>query len=340
MKKRMHNLVLGAGIGLALSMGSAIGGPNAAQNATSGFSAGDMGVISARIAKATQIANAIREASPMDEAQFVGLSQALLGASDAGLDAAAGARSLKGALAAIRGGNTRAKDLGSTTTDFVFKPIVPCRLLDTRANGIKLVALTPFGVDFDGGNPGNVAGCTFAGVAAQTGTIGTGRAALAINLTVTQPNAPGFIQARPVGTTAITSNQNFVANQDVAAYAVIQDAGTADEFELFASVPTHAVVDVLGVFSPAGATALECSNQESASVAVANGTTFSVASPACPAGFSPTGPTFRNTSTFSVNFVINNMFPNGTAYTCQGQNVTGATVNFQCGVRCCRVPGA
>jgi hypothetical protein len=337
MTTSMRSIVVGAGVGIALAFGSAMAGNTLVPD--TGFSSGDMDAISARVAKATQIASAIRQASPMDDSQFVGLSQALLGATDAGLEAAAGATSLKGALAAIRGARMQ-KALGSGVTDFVFKPIVPCRLLDTRANGIKLVASTPFGVDFDGGNPGNAAGCTFAGVAAQTGTIGTGRAALAINLTVTEPAGPGFIQARPVGTTNVTSNQNFVAGQDVAAYAVIQDAGTAAEFELFASVPTHAVVDVLGVFAPAGATALECNNQESASTPIANNTTFAVSSPACPAGFSPTGPTFRNTSTFSVNFVINNMFPNGTAYTCQGQNVTGATVNFQCGVRCCRVPGA
>jgi hypothetical protein len=339
MTSRLRSIAVGTGIAFALACGTALAAPQVLDR-DSGLSAETMSRINSRVVEASRIANQIRSVSPMNDSQFVALSQALLGASEAGLAAAAGAKSPQAAFAALRSAGMQ-KTLGSTTTDFVFKPIVPCRLLDTRSGaGTPLAGGVPFGVDFDGGNPGNAAGCTFAGVAAQTGNIGTGRAALAINLTVTQPSGPGFIQARPVGSTNVTSNQNFSAGQTVAAYAVIQDAGTAAEFELFASTTTHAIVDVMGVFSPAEATALECQTLESAVTAIANGAAFTVSAPACPAGFTATGPTIRNTSTFNANFVVNNLFSSGSAsYTCQGQNTSGVTVNFQCGVKCCRVPG-
>jgi len=84
------------------------------------------------------------------------------------------------------------------------------------------------------------------------------------------------------------------------------------------------------------AMALTCVNVESASTPVAAGATFSVDAPACAAGFTQTGPFFRNTTTFSNLLVVNNFFAS-TPLTCQGMNGTAGAVNVFCGARCCKV---
>ena len=344
-----------------------------------GFTPDISAAINAHAAKANRIAQQIRERSGgMDDASYTNLSLALLGASEAGIEAAASAQSYKAAMIAIRSpgmagtgpvkqqhvtapSSTENGDadnpifgpdsLGSVSTEFVFYPIVPCRLLDTREGaGIKLAPLTPYPVDFDGGNPGNAAGCNFEGVLAQLGgTIGgLSRTALAINLTVTGALENGWIQARPVGSSNLTSNQNFYPGKNIANMVIVQDAGTVYEFELVASKATHAVIDVLGVFAPPVATALECTvaSQYGAGTSdVANGTTFSFSSPvACPAGYTLTQVSCEYSSENAPAGLT--LWQGGTSgggrWACAWRNQTGGALNssdFHTGSRCCRLPG-
>lgn len=303
--------------------------------------------VSAHAGKAITIANQIRQREGLTEVEYVNLGQALLGAAPQELDAAASATSYKGAMSALKAAKaSRAKALGDNTREFVFYPFPPCRLLDTRANGIRLTPMTPYGVDFDGGNPGNAAGCTFAGQVAAFGgtTAGFSNTALMINLTVTGSLAGGFIQARPVGTTAITSNQNYLAGQDLANMVVVQDAGTAAEFELFASSATHAVVDVMGLFAAPLSTPLECTTVVASNATVANGSSFSITA-SCPAGYGYSGAGSNFTSgqspftwwQVSPNVPTTGGVPTGT--TCRGINETGFTSPVHCYANCCRVPG-
>jgi hypothetical protein len=241
--------------------------------------------------------------------------------------------------------------LGSTLTEFVFYPIVPCRLLDTREGaGTMLAPLTPYGVDFDGGNPGNAEGCTYEGVNAQLGGYisGLSRAALAMNLTVTGALESGWIQARPVGSTSFTSNQNYYPDQNIANMVIVQDPGSVSEFELRAQTATHAIIDVLGVFASPIATALECtvaSQYGPGTSDVANGTTFSFGSPAaCPAGYTLTQVTCEYSSENAPAGL--SLWQGGTSgvgwSACAWHNQTGGTLDssdFHTGSRCCRLPG-
>jgi hypothetical protein len=338
-----------------------------------------LAAINAHAAKANRIAQQIRERSgDMDDASYLNLSLALLGASEAGLDAAVSAQSYRTAMTVIRSANkagagaviqpettaalstgksetatsmVEPNSLGSASTEFVFYPIVPCRVLDTREGaGIQLTPLVPYPVDFDGGNPGNAAGCTFQGVLDQLGGVisGLSRTALAINLTVTGASENGWIQARPVGSANLTSNQNFYPGRNIANMVIVQDAGTFYEFELVASKATHAVVDMLGVFATPLATALECtvaSQYGPGTSDVADGTTFSFDNPvACPAGYTLAQVTCEyNSSNAPAGLAL---WQGGTSgggrAACAWRNQTGGTLNssdFHTGSRCCRLPG-
>jgi hypothetical protein len=350
----LRKLTLLGGVALALS--AACGLANANDKASGASlkrmpleangpaAASTMEAIQARMARATAIAQHIRASSPLDDANFISLSQMLLGASDAGLQAASSALSYRDAVSAIRSAESN-KTVGEFSRDMLFYPITPCRLLDTRANGVRVAANTPFGVDFDGGNPGNVAGCTWAGVATQIGGalgLGVSRAALALNVTVTEPLAAGFLQVRPVGTTAVTSNLNFVTGQTTPNLVIVQDSNVGgNEFELFANASTHVVVDVMGVFAPPAATALDCTNVTAEVSAVAGARVVDTMS--CAAGYTVTGggvdtcgPTG---SCLNDNQTLNGTGPNLNGWFASITNTSGITKVFNFYARCCRIPG-
>lgn len=338
---------LGFGVLMAASSLAAIALP---QVDASDFQA----AVETRAARANRIADRLNAVSGgMDAAILINLRQALLGASEEGLKAASGAKSVREALNAVRDAknqakalvsnaqpNNQVKSLGSLSEELVFYPIVPCRLLDTRQGaGTRLAIYTPYGVDFDGGNPGNAAGCTYAGVVSSLGGTfaGLGRTALAINLTVTQSLAAGWIVARPVGSSNASSNQNFSAGQDVANMAIVQDAGTINEFELMSSAPTHAIVDVLGVFAPPMATPLDCVMVDGANTVVPAGSTATNAYPgSCAAGYTEVAKYCR-TGSWATNLAgFNGPDFNGA---CNWRNPTGADITVNTDIRCCRVPG-
>ncbi len=320
--------------------------------------------INAHTAKTNLIAQKIREGSGgMSDADYTNLSLALLGASEAGLEAASSAQSYRTAITAIRSADQTAAQrvrprpvrdagieseaLGDTTSEFVFYPIVPCRLLDTREGGPRLTALSPWSVWFDGGNYGGQAACTRSGVQAQLGgTIaGLERAALVINLTATGATVNGWIQARPVGSTAFTSNQNFYPGQNIANMVVVQNSGASSaDFELVASQPVHAIVDVLGVYAPPMAAALDCVDvrqQFGASGDLQNGEgcamLFGEAS--CAAGYSTTS---IRCEYVGMPYPTGIIHATTIGYACFWRNETGAGIpitNFYMNRRCCRIPG-
>jgi len=383
MKAMLRNLAVLGAIGVACTAGASAGiqQPNSTNGARSEQVAVADAVITpamsdainAHAAKANRIAQQIREtAGGMNDASYTNLSLALLGASEAGLDAAASAQSYKMAMTAIRSADeTSARGarprgvrpegvkpadfqpeaLGIANTEFVFYPIVPCRLLDTRANGIMITPWVPYPVDFDGGNAGNAAGCTYSGVAAQLdGSLsGLTRAALAINLTVTGSSVGGWIAARPVGSTNLTSNQNFNAGQDLANLVIVQNAGTTADFELIASQATHAVVDVLGVFAPPLASPLDCVYVSLAGTGtgnVANNSEYDFAnSAACSAGYTAVSIHCEYSGASPAGLALTQIGPGlggGGYFACIWRNQTGGALDgsrFNTHTRCCRIPG-
>jgi len=122
----------------------------------------------------------------------------------------------------------------------LFHPLVPCRLLDTRDTGRP-----------DGFGPPALAGGEARAFAAGTACgIPEDATALAVNVTVVEPLASGFLTLYPgSGPPPGTSNVAFGAGRNRAAMSVLP-VGPGVSFGVLNSSPgsAHLVVDVVGAF--------------------------------------------------------------------------------------------
>jgi hypothetical protein len=129
----------------------------------------------------------------------------------------------------------------STTTGDRFTAVAPSRLFDTRDGlGVrpgKLPHQTPIDVQ----------------VAGNAGVPPTGATAVVLNLTVTEPDSPGWMRATPTGQTAAdTSNVNFDAG-DVTPNLVVCKIGDGGRITIDGhGTGAHVVGDVFGYFSGTG----------------------------------------------------------------------------------------
>lgn len=127
-----------------------------------------------------------------------------------------------------------------------FTPLNPARLLDTRPGYAT--------IDGTFAGTGSVAPATELDltVAGRGGVPASGAGAVALNLTVTNTTANGFITAWPAGTSRpLASNLNFTANQTVP-NLVIAQVGVNGKVALFNSAgSTHLIADVAGWFPSA-----------------------------------------------------------------------------------------
>jgi YVTN family beta-propeller protein len=124
-----------------------------------------------------------------------------------------------------------------------FTAVTPARILDTRSGlGAPAAKVGP-----DGTIELQVAG--------RGGVPATGVAAVAVNLTVTEPTSTGFVTASPAGEARpLASNTNFAAGQTVATAAVVK-LGAGGRIALVNSHgSSHLVVDVTGWHASARAT--------------------------------------------------------------------------------------
>jgi len=228
------------------------------------------------------------------------------------------------------------KTLGSTSTDLVYRPFPPCRFIDTRFLGGPILGARGYGLTGTGATNGGSAACnpvTLSGVANADDF-----AAVAMNVTIVgPPGAPGFLGARPVGSTNSTSLANWyeagptVQASNSAVVSVFQGAGNKVEF--FGSI-TDVVVDIAGVFTRPDATALECNTVQN-TVTVTAGASFVLVNSTCATGFAMTGGGCNVPTTASI--VSTN--PLGTtqwncAFLQGGTPYTGTSF-----ARCCRTPG-
>lgn len=111
-----------------------------------------------------------------------------------------------------------------------YEPVSPSRLVDTRALGAPVQA-------------GDV-------YVHHSSHIPTGSTAAVLNVTVTEPEAPGYITVFPCGQERpTTSNVNFLAGETRPNAATVKvPADTRVCF--YSSATTHLVVDLAGVFRP------------------------------------------------------------------------------------------
>ncbi len=115
-----------------------------------------------------------------------------------------------------------------STVPGTFNTVVPSRLLDTRI-WAPLPAASPL----------------IMAVAGQGGVPSSGVNAVVLNVTVTEPAAPGYLVVFPCGQVPLASNLNFVKDQTVP-NAVLAKVDGSGNVCFFSTTTTHLVVDVTG----------------------------------------------------------------------------------------------
>jgi hypothetical protein len=129
--------------------------------------------------------------------------------------------------------------------DSSYRTITPVRVLDTREPSLA---------------PGGVASPVAAGrelrlsLAARAGFPSNASAAL-LNITVTEPQGPGFVRAYPCGAEQVVSNINFVAGQTVANLVAVKVAA-GGAVCLRTTAEANVVVDLSGWYAPGKAAGL------------------------------------------------------------------------------------
>lgn len=120
---------------------------------------------------------------------------------------------------------------GAGTVEGSYQAMVPTRLKDTRLEAGPVYAWTDVSIPIGGANG-----------------IPAGAKAAMVNLTVTQPSAPGHLTAYPSGTALPgVSNVNFTKGQTVANFAIVPiGADGRIRVRNSSTGPIHLVVDVFG----------------------------------------------------------------------------------------------
>jgi hypothetical protein len=116
----------------------------------------------------------------------------------------------------------------------------PARLLDTRPDGVTVDGSSLPGIKLVGGREIEVE-------VAGRGGVPAGAAAVVLNVTVTEPDGPGYITAYPCGTTRPNaSNVNFTTPRQTIANNVIVTVGATGTVCLYSSRTTHLIADING----------------------------------------------------------------------------------------------
>lgn len=149
-----------------------------------------------------------------------------------------------------------ARAIGDSTSDLVFVPVQPCRIIDTRLAGGPLVAGTMRNFQVTGsaslaGQGGNASGCGIP----QGSTLPLA-AAVAINFIAVGPAGAGDLRAWAFGQPqplASIINYAAVSGLNIANGVIVPIAGTASaaaDLSVIADVSgTHLVADVTGYFT-------------------------------------------------------------------------------------------
>jgi hypothetical protein len=225
--------------------------------------------------------------------------------------------------------------LSDTDEDFVFTPVSPCRIIDTRKAGGPIGNFSSrsfyvLGANLSG-QGGNAAGCN--------SPVGEPSAVL-MNIVAVNSTAPGYLTVWPYGETrplAAVLNYSPTDKTDPIsnAFAVKTSGASGLDISVYAYKQTHVVADVLGYFSKPEATPVQISTvAQSVSVAPGN-YGYKIAS--CSAGYTRTGGGCKwNTSgpSFSYSYPTSS---NG--WLCGGINTGSITRLITAYAICARVPG-
>jgi hypothetical protein len=227
--------------------------------------------------------------------------------------------------------------IGNPTSDLVYTPLTPCRIVDTRKAGGTIPAGTARGFKAWGSSFAAQGGdATDCGIPQNTNV-----AALALNMVVVGPGADGWIAAYPFGGTLPNSSTlNYLAGAVLANGATVKVSQTSLAFDwnLHTTSTTHFVADVLGFYSRPVATSFECESPFTSVSVPANGT--ALLSKACTAGFTLTGggcdhPTSDTALLIAKSAPLND----NSGWFCRWQNTTAVIATAYTHTRCCRIAG-
>jgi hypothetical protein len=239
--------------------------------------------------------------------------------------------------------------LGSTTEDFVYTPVNPCRIIDTRKAGGKIGSLSYRNFFVHGpsltGQGGYSGGC----IAPRGEPRG-----VHINIVAVNSTAPGYLTVWPYNATrplAAVLNYSPTDKTDPIsnAFTVKTNYGGGFDISVYAYRQTHVVADVMGYYYETEQTQVD-NYVNYATTSVPAGNTFSVFSPACPTGTRLVGGGFsgyyfgdhffvgsRPVRGANVNFISG--WNQADRYVCQGTNNTAGARQVSCFTVCARTPG-
>ncbi len=151
-------------------------------------------------------------------------------------------------LVEAKGPRAASRFLGELDKDYIFTPITPCRIADTRLAGGTVLANQAR--DFLG------SGASFLSQGGSDSDCGlpAAPAALVMNTTVVDPLAPGYLtvfmtgRPRPLAASLNYATGQIVNNQMI---AVMSLSGQSGGFSLYSYATTHVVIDVVGYFDEA-----------------------------------------------------------------------------------------
>ena len=226
-----------------------------------------------------------------------------------------------------------ARMLGSLTSDVVYTPVAPCRIIDTRSTAAGAIAANSTR-NFVAINSTNFTGQ--GGSATNCGTLGLSATAVAVNVTAVTPSAAGYATVYPFGTTLpLAASVNYTAGAIVnnALIAQIPFLFASFDFTIYTFAQSHYVVDIVGYFAPPVATALQCVETDNTNLPIpANGGTGNAVAPACASGYTQTSTNCETTS-WLMPIVF---FQSGT---CSARNGDTTSQTLRASRTCCRVPG-
>lgn len=235
-------------------------------------------------------------------------------------------------LAAQKGGTVTPQVLGALTSDLVYTPVAPCRILDTRNAGGPIAAGGTRSFD------AVAASFTSQGGSATNCNTQLTFTALAVNVTAVTPTGAGYATIYPyLATRPTAASINYTAGAVVNNSLIVQinNPLTADDFTIYTLASADYVADVVGYFAPPVATALQCVD-----TATTNGTTgtnpaieTSLSAPACAAGYTRVSvDCIESDDAILVDF-------NTSSGSCAFIPRTNVATPISVGARCCRVPG-
>lgn len=140
--------------------------------------------------------------------------------------------------------------LGSLSTDLVFTPVTPCRIVDTRSAtaGIMTAGSQRGFMGWNGfytDQGGSSTNCNL--------PFSTNNAAIVVNFTVVSPTTGGYITVFPgdVATIPLAATLNFNAGDVKGNNAILKlnQTGTGADFGIYTTSTTHIVADVVGYYA-------------------------------------------------------------------------------------------